>query len=108
MLSNSELNAKQYYHGNDVAYVKEQLRKHGKYMHDLALKVDLPIAVTSNFKWAERYALFAWDRSKMTPVVLIIDGDAVRERVKEASNVSSSPCIDYLLESEFMIKEIKL
>jgi hypothetical protein len=107
MLPQSELNAKYYYHGNDEYYIREQLKKHGKYMHDLALQVDMPISITSDFGWAERYALFAWDRSKRTPVVLVIDGDVIRNRIRESPR-SSSPCIDFLLESEFEIRKIEI
>ena len=109
-LTEHEKTAEFYYHGTNRFYYEQQMKKHGKYVHDG--KNYLPtgeVFVSTNLGVAEGYARARtdrWFRFPIDPIVLKIYGDKVRERVCERHGISDIS-IDFLVEGEFEVLDIK-
>jgi hypothetical protein len=94
--------ASQYFHGTNLEYYTEQVRKHGRYQHD-NLMFGHKICIAVNARISEWYAR---DRSKnRTPMLLVMEGDNVRDRLVEwQGNI----CLDYIVTGEAELVTLKV
>lgn len=66
-----------YYHGTNSRYVEQMVSVHGSYTHGLK-----PVCLTNSPGLAMMYAQkSAYNRLDTSPVVLMIDGEAIRDRM---------------------------
>jgi len=104
-LTNLEEEAETFYHGTRRDYLEEQLKKQGMYMHDNGNPVSISISEEFAMSIALKRAKDYKDLPDSDPVVLIIYGDKIRDKIYKTYRFST--CIDHLLQDEFYVEIVE-
>ena len=102
-LSESEKNARFYYHGTSKFYFDRQVKDYGRYQHNPYKGTLSGVCIAPDyFDLAANYACDRTDCFAHTPIVLKINGDKVRKRV-HLCPTENVPIINFIRLSELEI-----
>lgn len=105
-----ELKAEFYYHGTSKHYFETQVKKYGKYQHDPQQGADTSLFIGLSKENSQGYAKDRTERNMRLgdiPLLLIIKGDKIRNRIREHPVVADL-VVDSLSLDEFVAEELKI